>query len=69
MVCVHRSSDDSGFHRESQEEVQVKTEQGNEMSSKNHTTTLLKDIVHKLEDRAIGARTVTYDGFQEALRV
>ncbi|OWZ05567.1 hypothetical protein PHMEG_00022327 [Phytophthora megakarya] len=33
------SSGDSGFHRESQEEVQVKTEQGNEMSSNAGSTT------------------------------
>ncbi|OWY95797.1 hypothetical protein PHMEG_00034111 [Phytophthora megakarya] len=33
MVRVPGSSGDSGFHRESQEEVQVKNEQGNEMSS------------------------------------
>ncbi|POM59184.1 hypothetical protein PHPALM_32130 [Phytophthora palmivora] len=30
---------------------------------------IVKDIVHELEDRAIGARTATYDGLHEALRV
>ncbi|OWY98755.1 hypothetical protein PHMEG_00030405 [Phytophthora megakarya] len=39
MVRVPRSSDDSEFHRESQEEVQVRTEQGNEMSSDSRSTT------------------------------
>ncbi|OWY98080.1 LOW QUALITY PROTEIN: hypothetical protein PHMEG_00031249 [Phytophthora megakarya] len=39
MVRVPGSSGDSGFHRESQEEVQVKTEQGNEMSSDARSTT------------------------------
>ncbi|EEY58152.1 uncharacterized protein PITG_00767 [Phytophthora infestans T30-4] len=29
---------------------------------------IVKDIVHELEDRAIGARTVTYDGLHDALR-
>ncbi|OWZ06969.1 hypothetical protein PHMEG_00020704 [Phytophthora megakarya] len=38
MVRVPGSSGDSGFHRESQEEVQVKTEQGNEMSSEARST-------------------------------
>ncbi|OWY94451.1 hypothetical protein PHMEG_00035811 [Phytophthora megakarya] len=33
MVRVPGSSGDSGFHRESQEDVQMKIEQGNEMSS------------------------------------
>ncbi|POM67235.1 Hypothetical protein PHPALM_16807 [Phytophthora palmivora] len=28
----------------------------------------VKDIVHELEDRAIGARTVTYDGLHDTLR-
>ncbi|OWZ13696.1 hypothetical protein PHMEG_00012923 [Phytophthora megakarya] len=39
MVRVPGSSGDSGFHRESQEEVQVKTEQGNEASSDARSTT------------------------------
>ncbi|OWZ24297.1 hypothetical protein PHMEG_000716 [Phytophthora megakarya] len=39
MVRVLGSSGDSGFHRESQEEVQVKAEQGNEMSSDARSTT------------------------------
>ncbi|OWZ00863.1 hypothetical protein PHMEG_00027854 [Phytophthora megakarya] len=37
--AVPRSSGDSGFHRESQEEVQVKTEQRNEMSSDARSST------------------------------
>ncbi|OWZ16405.1 hypothetical protein PHMEG_0009813 [Phytophthora megakarya] len=41
MTRVPGSSGDSGFHRESQEEVQVKTEQGNEMSSYARSTTTL----------------------------
>ncbi|OWZ06015.1 LOW QUALITY PROTEIN: hypothetical protein PHMEG_00021791 [Phytophthora megakarya] len=39
MVRVPGPSGDSGFHRESQEEVQVKTEQGNEMSTDARSTT------------------------------
>ncbi|OWZ11646.1 hypothetical protein PHMEG_00015308 [Phytophthora megakarya] len=43
MVRVPGSFGDSGFHRESQEEVQVETEEGNEMSSDARpTTTSLK---------------------------
>ncbi|OWY98631.1 hypothetical protein PHMEG_00030556 [Phytophthora megakarya] len=38
MSRLPGSSGDSGFHRESQVEVQVKTEQGNEMSSDARST-------------------------------
>ncbi|OWZ04394.1 hypothetical protein PHMEG_00023714 [Phytophthora megakarya] len=54
MVRVPGSSGDSGFHRESQEEIQVKTEQGNEMSSDARSTTV--SLNARSTDRQSGRR-------------
>ncbi|OWY93160.1 LOW QUALITY PROTEIN: hypothetical protein PHMEG_00037545 [Phytophthora megakarya] len=52
----------SGFHRESQEEVQVKTEQGNEMSSDARSTTSLLNA--RSADRQ-SARRNSVDGMND----
>ncbi|EGZ14996.1 hypothetical protein PHYSODRAFT_333269 [Phytophthora sojae] len=56
MVRVPGSSGDSGFHRESQEEVRVKKEQGDQASSESgSTTTLLNET--RSTDRQSARRT------------
>ncbi|KAJ8576193.1 hypothetical protein ON010_g3019 [Phytophthora cinnamomi] len=64
MVRVPGSSGDSGFHRESQEDVQVKKEQGDQASSKfGSTTTPLNGA--RPTDRQRAGRT-SVDGNEEA---
>ncbi|KAG2788871.1 hypothetical protein PC129_g20665 [Phytophthora cactorum] len=54
MVRVPGSLGDSGFHRESQEDVQVKIEPGEESSSEVGSTTMQLNEARSADRRSAG---------------